>query len=288
VAAARAARRAVGRAAADARAAGAALEGAARAGQGGVLRAGARAGPAGLLGLHAHGPAGGHDRRRAIRAPLAPLRVDVVELGARDGVLLGELREPERGAAARLAGVRRGAPAAPHRPADDGGAPRRQRRGVHGALRGALAPLRRDRRGDQRGLGARERRLRAEPPAAQGGPGAGALAAGQPGLREPTGLRGVPGRGGGAAQRGAVGALAAGAAPAAAATGAGSGDGRAVTGAGGPGQHDPGQGQRLLGAVAADRRVGGGVGDGRAGRGPLRRRVGAADGPAARPGQAPY
>jgi hypothetical protein len=279
---------AVGGAAADTGAAGAAMEGAARAGPGGVLRAAARAGPAGLLGLHADGGPGGHDRRRAVRAPAVPLRPDVVELGARVGVLLGELCEPERGPTAGVAGQRRGAGAAPHRPADDGGAPRRQRRGVHGAVRGAAAALRGGRRGDERGVGARERRLRAGPPAAEGGPGAGAAAAGQPRLREPAGLRGIPARGGGTAQRRAVGAVAAGAAAPAGAAAAGPGDGRAAAGAGGPGQHDPGQGERLLGAVAADRRVGGGVGECRAGRGALRRRGGAADGPAAGPGPAPH
>jgi hypothetical protein len=53
---------------------------------------------------------------------MLPLRADVLELGNRDGLLLGEPGEPQRGLAERLVGTGRRAPVAPHGPADGGGA----------------------------------------------------------------------------------------------------------------------------------------------------------------------
>ena len=94
------------------------------------------------------------------------------------------------GLAERVVGTGRRAGASSHRPHDAGGASRRQPRAVHGAVSGVDASLRRDARGDQCVQRSRERRLRAEPSAFQGGAGAGVAVAWQPGLRQPGGVRG--------------------------------------------------------------------------------------------------
>ena len=82
--------------------------------------------------------------------------------------------------------------AAPHGSHEPGGEQRLEREGVHPAVHG-LAGLLRAGDGEDPARGAqRERRRRAVAPAVQGGGGAGAVAAWQPGLREPGSLWAIP------------------------------------------------------------------------------------------------
>jgi hypothetical protein len=274
-------------AAADGGTAGAAVAGAARAGQGSVLPPGARAGPAGLVGLHAHGEPGRDPSRSAVSAPAVPLRVDLLELGVRAGVLFGEFRQPQRWAAGRFRGTGRCARASSHRPHDPGGSPRREPRAVHVGVSGPDASLRRDARGHERLQRSRERRLRAEPSAFQGGPGAGVAVTWQSGLRQPGGVRTVRACVGGPAERVPRGEVCRGASTAGPAAGASAGDVGASAGPGEPGGDDPGEEEHLLGAGA----FAGGVGRGpqrcRGDRGVVRGGAGADDGTAAWPVETP-
>ena len=93
-----------GRAVAHVAAAGEGLAGDRGSGQGGVLRAATSARPAGSVGLHPYGRAGRDDPRTELSAPDLSLRADVLELGSGNGVLFGELREPERRTAERAYG----------------------------------------------------------------------------------------------------------------------------------------------------------------------------------------
>jgi hypothetical protein len=271
----------------DPGAAGTAVEGPARSGPGSVLRPGPRAGAPGRLRLQPPGRTGRDNPGAPLPAPDLPLRADRLELGARDAVLLRELRQPERGAAERPLGAGRGARAAPHRPHDDGGASRRQPGAVHGQVPGPAAALRGRGRGDQRGLRPRERGLRAGPSALQGSPRASPAAARQPGLRQPRGVLAARAGAGRTAERGAGRGRGGGSGPLAAVAGAAAGGAGAGAGQGESGQHDPGEEEHVLGAGAADRGGRRGAGRGRDDRGVVRGRARAADGTAARPGEAP-
>jgi hypothetical protein len=203
-------------------------------------------------------------------------------------VFFRELCQPERRPAERLVGLGRGAAAAPDRSHDVGSPPRGQPRAVHGEVSGAAAALRAGGGSHQSRQRPRERRLRARPPALQGGPGASAAAARQPGLCQSPGVRAAGAGGRGPAERGPGRTLARGAGAAAAVTGAAAGGAGAGTAARAPGEHDPRQGEHLLGAGPADRRSGGGACRRGGARGVVRRRLGASDGAAPRPGQASH
>ena len=105
-----------------------------RARPGDFLRTAACAGTAGAVRLHQH-ERGRRDHRRAkVSAPAVSLRVDVLELGRRPRVLLGELREFERRIAERAVGVGRRAARAPDRSHVDGGEQHDRRERVHHAV----------------------------------------------------------------------------------------------------------------------------------------------------------
>ena len=238
-----------------------------RAAQGGVLRPGPPARPARAPATSPTWPTCGVTiSGAAVRPPDLSLRADLLQLGGRHGLLLRELREPQRGAAERPVGTGRRAPAAPHRSPDRGG-PRRARRAgcspsatrrccAHYGLEGqAIQPGQANENGD---VEQSHHRFKQAVDQAL-------MLRGQPRLRQPRRLSGVPRR-----------------AVRPAATPAGrSGWPRSWPCCGrcrrgrletarrlkvrvGPGQHDPRRGQHLLGAQPADRR---------AGRGPRRRRA---------------
>ena len=248
-----------GRAVAHVAAAGEELAGDRRSGQGSVLRAATPAGAAGSVGLHAHGRAGRDHPGAEFSAPDLSLRADVLELGGGDGVLFGELREPERRVAERGVGTGQSAAPASHRSAVDGGQQHERSGGVHGSLPGSAALLRTGGGEDAGRAWERERRCGAAAPSLQTGGGAGADAARQPGLW----------------QRGRVPAVSAGDVRAlerraqAAAGGRDGGDEgvagtahgivQARAGEGGLGQPDLCGPQRVLGAEPVDRRAGGGA-----------------------------
>jgi hypothetical protein len=171
---------------------GAALESGARAREGDLLRAGARAGPIGGVGLHAHEQPGRDDRGGAVRPSAVPFRADALELGVRNGLLRGELREPERWHAECVLGIGRRSRGPSHGSNDAGGACEWTAGGVHGSLSRIAGALRGAWRSDEPGERPRERGLRAEPPAFQGSGGPGVDAAGQPRLRESGGVREIP------------------------------------------------------------------------------------------------
>ena len=133
-----------------------------------------------------------HHRRRTVRPPGLPLRADVFQLGGRHGLLLRELREPQRRAAERLVGTGRSSSTAPHRSLDRGGQHRSRARDVHSEIPGPDGALRPRSPGDPAATGQRERRRRAEPLPVQAGRRPGPDAAGEPRVRRPRRLSDVP------------------------------------------------------------------------------------------------
>jgi hypothetical protein len=225
-------------------------------GQGGVLRPGALSWPAVCQRLHALHRHAGDDQRDAVRAPDLPLRADLLELGDGHGLFRREPGEPQRGVAKRSVGTRRRAAAASHRPADRGHPAGRDRAGgLQATLPGVAAALWSGGTSHPGGQGQREWRRRAEPPPVQACSGTGVVAAGQPGLRQPRCLRGVPAWALGAAQCRAAAASGGGTTPVAAAAGGSFGVVQAAAGAGGQRQHDPRRGEHLLSVEPSDRRA---------------------------------
>ncbi len=244
------------RATADPSAADQTVAGPRGAAQGGVLRTGPSTRSPLCLGLHAHGRARRHDRRRAVRPPGLSLRADLLQLGDRHGLLLGELGEPGRGVAERPVGTGRGPSAAPHRSAECRDQSRLRHRDVYPAIPGDAVPLRPGGPGDPTAAGARERRRRAESLSVQTGRRPGPDVARQPRVRRPRLVRGVPQEAHGRAQRQPQGAVRRGAGRAVVAAGAAARDGPTGQGTGRRRQHDPRRRQYLLGAEPPDRRAG--------------------------------
>jgi len=203
-------------------------------------------------------------------------------------VFFGEFREPGRGVAERLVGSGRGAVAASHGPHDAGGPPGWECRSVHAKLPGVAGSLWSGTGSNQCGLRPRERGLRAKSSALQGGGGASAVVAGQPGFCQPGGVLAFRGGGGTEPQPGAAGAFFGGSRVPASITGTAAGDAGAAAGEGEPGEYDPGAAQHLFGAGAAARGAGGGADRFGDDRGLVCRCSGAAHAAPARPGQAPH
>ena len=257
-------------------------------GQGGLLRPDTSSRPAGSQRLHPLHGVGGDDRRESFRPPDLPLRADLLQLGDGHGVLLGELREPQRGVAERPVGTRRRADLASHGSADGGGPAGGGRAGgFQATLPGVAESLRLARAGDPGGQGQRERRRGAEAPPFQDRRGPGPDATRQPGLLQPRRLLRLPEGAVRPAKRRPSGPTGRGTALAAAVAGTSAGGVQTAEGAGGRGQHRAGGGERLLGGQPADRRVGRGPAVRRAGRNLVRPEAAGATAPSAGAWQAP-
>ncbi len=221
--------------------------------QGSLLRPGPRARSALRLGLHPLHAPGRHHRRRAVRPPDLPLRVDLLQLGDRHGLFRRELGESPRRFAECAMGTGWRPPTASDRPSDCCHPAGRRRPGIHPAIPGAAAPLRLARPGDQRRVGQRERRRRAESSTVQAGSRPGPLASRQPRLWRPSRLRSVRAAGVCPVERRPAAALGRGGATPASAAGTATGVMSALAGAGRFGQHHPCRQERLFGGQPIDR-----------------------------------
>ena len=182
--------------AADDRAAGAGVEGEARAGAGDHLPAETRTGAPRAVGLHGGQGSGGDGRRGAVGAQAVPLPAGVLGvLPCGGGAGRGELRRAGRGAAGRAVDSGRSPEGAPDgQPV--GGVPEPEARragGSDAALRGAAGGLRDGGEPEQPGPGARERVGRGSARASEACDRGRVAAQGLAGLRDDRGVPGVPG-----------------------------------------------------------------------------------------------
>jgi hypothetical protein len=204
-------------------------------------------------------------------------------------VLLGELREPQRGLAERPVGTRRRADLASHGSVDGGGPAGGGRAGSFQAtLPGVAKALRIAGPGDPGGQGQPERRCRAEASPLQDRRGPGSDAAGQPGLLRPRRLRCFLERVVRPAKRGQSQPPGRGAALVAVVAGTSVGGVQTAEGAGRERQYHASGGQRLLGGQPVDRRVGRGPVVRRAGRSLVRPEAARGPTPATGAWQAPH
>jgi hypothetical protein len=243
----------------------------------------------GRVGFHVHERPERHRGRPAVRPPGVPLRADVLELGIGHGLRVGVVRGPVGRVAGRVVGTGRGAPAAPQRQLECGREQPVGDAGVPDPLPRPADALRPVGPADQRPAGPRERGRGVVARALQGGRRSGVAAAGEPRVRRPGRVRGLPPAGRGDAERGPRRPVRRGGAgvavPARAAA-------VVVPEGAVPGRHrqpDPRPPQRLLGPQPADRRVRRGPPVRRPGRGvvrgPARRHAAAAGRP--RPARGP-
>ena len=249
-----------------------------RPGQGGFLRSGPSSRSALRQRLHALQRAGRDHQRHSVHAPDLPLCADLLELGDRHHLFLGEPGEPERRDAKRVVGTGRRAAVPSHRSADGGGPARRRRAAsVQAAVPGVVDALRLAGPGDSGGQRQRERRRGAEPSPVQADTGSSVDAARQSRLRQSRRIRGVLATDVRAGQRRS--AYTSGGGVAAAAGVAGASAGGVQTGEGARGlkqQHHSRRGERLLGGQPLDRRMGRGTVVRRARRGVVRAEAGGA------------